>query len=346
MAELTAGRLPGALSTSRYSVADLIDPAVFPANDLAVRNHGKVPGVHSQRKNHASAFCRRATLALALCALLTAGSAAHASGGGKPRPGGAAGLQNADPALVGAAVDALGKRGDRAAVDTLAAFLRSGQPDALADRALLALGATRRPEALAAVAEFTHHRRVSARTSAYTAAAGLTGEAANALLGAGLRDSDAGVRGLCAHELAERGARSQLDLLFRAFARGVPEAAFAVGKLADAASLPRFEQQLGRLPIQVMLAGYEQFLLRPDFDEATKLELVAHLGEVASLTVKRFLEQLLVAHPWARQLRLQRAIADTARRIDPAQGARTPPPAAPAPVPLPVPVPMPAQAKP
>ena len=47
-----------------------------------------------------------------------------------------------------------------------------------------------------------------------------------------------------------------------------------------------------------MLPGYEQFLLRADIDEAHKLELIAHLGEVASLTVKRFLEQLLATQHW------------------------------------------------
>jgi HEAT repeat protein len=275
-------------------------------------------------------------------------SIAHASDGDKRRgaDGARPGLLSSDPAVAGAAVDALGKRGDRAAVDALAGFLRSGQPDALTDRALLALGATRSPSALSTLAEFARHRRAPARVAAYTGVAGIPGEAANALLGEGLRDSDDAVRGLCARMLAERGAKSQLDLLFRAFARGVPEAAHALGKLADRSALPRFEQELGRLPIQVMLAGYEQFLLRADLDEATKLELIAHLGEVASLTVKRFLEQLLVEHEWARQLRLQRAIADTAKRIDPApSGAKTVPAGVSPTAPV-APTPAPAEAKP
>lgn len=250
-------------------------------------------------------------------------------------------LQSADPARTAAAVDALGKRGDRAAVDAIAAFVRAGQPDALTDRALLALGATRSKNALAVLAEFTHHRRAAARIAAYTAAARIAGPAADALLAEGLRDSDAGVRGSCARSLAERGAKSQLEPLFRAFVRGVPEASYAIGKLAEPASLARFEEQLGRLPIQVMLAGYEQFLLRADIDEATKLELIAHLGEVASLTVKRFLERLLVAQNWSKRPRLLRAIADTAHRIDPAQGGANAPaaPSPPAPPTGAVPVP-------
>jgi HEAT repeat protein len=268
--------------------------------------------------------------------LLTIAAVANASDGEKSsarRGGAASGLRSPDPAQVAAAIEALGKRGDRAAIEALVGFVRAGQPDALADRALLALGASRSPSALPALADFTRHRRAAARVAAYSAAARIPGETANRLLGAGLRDSAPDVRGLCARSLGERGAQSQLDLLFRAFERGVPDASFAVGKLADRASLPRFDQQLGRLPIQVMLAGYEQFLLRADFDEATKLELIADLGEVASLTVKRFLERLLDAHDWTRQPRLQRAIIDTARRIEAKPSAAS---TSPAPIAVPV----------
>jgi HEAT repeat protein len=256
----------------------------------------------------------RAAIALGLLAAWP--EALNASDGERKAGGGsAAALQSDDPARAAAAVDALGKRGDRTAVAALTAFVRAGQPDALTDRALVALGATRSPDALPVLAEFTHHRRPSARAAAHAGAARIPGSAADALLAEGLRDSDAGVRGTCARALAERGSKSQLDLLFRAFVRGVPEASFAIGKLAEPASLPRFEEQLGRLPIQVMLAGYEQFLLRPDIDEATKVELVAHLGEVASLTVKRFLERLLAEQNWASRPRLLRALVETARRI-------------------------------
>jgi HEAT repeat protein len=283
--------------------------------------------VHSGRTSRArrAACCVAAAIALWLLAAWP--KVAGASDGERKAAGGAAaGLLSEDPARAAAAVDALGKRGDRAAVAALTAFLRAGQPDALTDRGLLALGATRSPDALAVLAEFTHHRRTAARAAAHAGAARIPGAAADALLAEGLRDSDAGVRGSCARALAERGAKSQLDLLFRAFVRGVPEASFALGKLAEPASLPRFEEQLGRLPIQVMLAGYEQFLLRPDIDEATKVELVAHLGEVASLTVKRFLERLLAAQNWASRPRLLRALAETARRIVAPQPAAGPQP--------------------
>jgi hypothetical protein len=244
----------------------------------------------------------------------------NASGGSKGQKGAAdalsAALTSGDVARAEAAIDALGKRGDRAAVGALVELVRQGQPDALTDRALRALGETRSPDALPFLSELTHHRRSQARQAAYGAAGRIDNEAANELLAQGLRDSDPGVRGLCARSLGERGAKSQLDVLWRGLERGVPEASVAIGRLAAPDAVARLHAFLGQLPIQVMLGGYEQLLLRDDVQEDVKLDIVARLGEVAGLTVKRFLEELLARKIWARQPSVLRALAATAKRID------------------------------
>jgi HEAT repeat protein len=256
------------------------------------------------------------TVLVAVCLGLAQPRAAQA---GQPAPPVAklsADLASGDPAKTSAAIDALGERGGHDALVALATFVRGGQPDALADRALTALGAARSPEALDALASMTRHRRASARVAVFGSVARIPGERANALLADGLRDSDAGVRGVCARSLGERHARSQIEPLFRAFERGVPEAAVAIGRLATAAELVRFHARLGQAPVQNMLGGYEQLLLRADIDEATKLDIIARLGEVASLSVKRFLERMQVDPSFKAQPRVQRALTDTARRID------------------------------
>lgn len=253
------------------------------------------------------------------CLLIGLPQLGHAAGGSKRAPTLAsliADLKSADATVVGTALDRLALRTERAAVAALGAFLHEGQPDALADHALLALGKTPSPAALAQLAEFTRHRRRAARTAAFTSVAEQPGNAANELLARGLRDSDAGVRGLCARRLGERGAKSQIEVLFLALARGVPEAGTALGKLADATAIARFDEQLARLPLHVMLGGYEQFLLRTDIDEQHKLEIVARLGEVASPTVKHFLEGLVADGAWSKQPRLATALRETAKRID------------------------------
>lgn len=248
-----------------------------------------------------------------------------------------AALASGDAAKAGAALDALGTRSDRAAVDTLRAFLVVGQADIWADRAIAALGATRSADARPLLAELTQHRRTAARALAHRGLAQIPGEPSDALLAQGLRDSAAEVRGLCATQLGERNARPYAPLLLRALERGVPEAAVAIGKLGDAEMVVQYGALLQRLPIQVMLSGYGEFLRRADLSEATKLEIVARLGEVAGAVVKAFLTQLVVDDVGKGTPTLELALRETAKRIDaggqrvaPAQGAVPAAPAQPA----------------
>jgi hypothetical protein len=224
-------------------------------------------------------------------------------------------LHSADTGRVAAALDALGGQKSRAAVVALADFIRRGQVDALTDRAIDALGNTRSPEALDVLGELTRHRRASAREASYRAIAKIAGARADALLGSGLRDSASPVRGVCARSLGERNAKSQLDLLFLAFDRGVGEAGVAIGQIAEGPAVSRLHERLGDAPIQPMLGAYEKLLLRPDIPESTKLDVLARLGEVATLNVKLFLQGLMASHDWSKQLPVLRAMADTAARI-------------------------------
>jgi hypothetical protein len=164
--------------------------------------------------------------------------------------------------------------------------------------------------------ELTQHRRPAARLLAYRGLAQIPGPLSDEALARGLRDSDAAVRGLCATQLGERNARAHAELLLRALERGVPEAAVAIGKLGDASMVARYDALLQRLPIDVMLGGYAEFLKRSDLAESTKLEIVARLGEVAGVVVKRFLEQLVVEGVGKGQATLELALRETAKRID------------------------------
>lgn len=225
-------------------------------------------------------------------------------------------LSSGDEARVMRALTLLGKRKQAGSVGVLTAFVQAGQPDALADRAVAALGELASPLALPALTELVRHRRPEARIAALSAVAVLPGEAPLGLLVAGLRDSDPVVRGASARLLGERGDRSAIDVLFLALERGVPEAAPALGLLGDAAAVTRLHGFLGRVALQTMLPGYERLLARADLDEAVKLEIVARLGEVAVVTVKRFLERELAAGVAARSPRLAHALRETAKRIE------------------------------
>ncbi|MEM9189966.1 MAG: HEAT repeat domain-containing protein [Myxococcota bacterium] len=194
-------------------------------------------------------------------------------------------------------------------------LLRSGQPDAITDRALEALGGLGHANAVDVLAAFTHHRRTGARRRAYQALAAIGDSRVPALLETGLSDSDRGIRGACALALGEINARGSLDVLFRAFERGVIEAATAIGKLGNRQSVARFTEHLGQRPLAIMLSGYHEFLRRDEIPVAVKTEIVAQLGEVSGPMVRRFLVEYLGTFSNRDRSAIKRQLEETIRRI-------------------------------
>lgn len=243
-------------------------------------------------------------------------------------------LESANADEVRDAIDLLTVIERPEVVPPLAALLRSGQPDAITDRSLEALGALAQPAAIDVLVEFTHHRREGARRRAYQSLASIQDPRVPRLLEQGLRDSDRGVRGAAALALGDIGARASVDTLFIAFDRGVIEAAIAIGKLGDAAAVNKFSESIGRRPLSVMLSGFEQFVRRSDLTDAVKLDIVQRLGEIAGPLVKSFLRDYLgtlsqlTGNAARRSLPLKRAVEENIRRIPDAPIA--PPAAAPA----------------
>ncbi|AKF06872.1 HEAT repeat domain-containing protein [Sandaracinus amylolyticus] len=224
-------------------------------------------------------------------------------------------LQSTNPDEVREAIDLLSVIDRREVVAPLADLLRSGQPDAITDRALEALRGLEDPTSLDVLTEFTRHRRVGARRRAYQAIAAIEDRRVTTLLEQGLRDSDRSVRAAVALALGNIGSRGSVDVLFRAFDRGVVEAAVAIGKLGDGRSVERFSQHLGQQPLSVMLSGYEQFLRRTDIDEDVKVQIVNRLGEVSGRTVREFLAQELTRLGDRDRSRYRQVVQDTLRRI-------------------------------
>ena len=208
-------------------------------------------------------------------------------------------LSSTNPDEVREAIDLLSVIDRREVIPPLAELLRSGQPDAITDRALEALRGLADPASMEVLTEFTRHRRAGARRRAYAAIAGIEDRRAATVLEQGLRDSDRSVRAACALALGAIGARGSLDVLFVAFERGVVEAAVSIGKLGNDGSVERFTAHLGQQPLSVMLSGYEQYLRRNDISDATKIAIVNRLGEVSGRAVREFLTQYLATMPAA-----------------------------------------------
>lgn len=224
-------------------------------------------------------------------------------------------LSSANTDEVLGAIDQLSVIDDPAVITPLVTMLRAGQSDAITERGLEALRGLAEPASLDCLAEFTRHRRAAVRRRAYAAIAAIQDPRSRQLLEQGLRDSDRQVRGEAADLLGRIGARASLDLLFRAFERGVIEAASAIGRLGNTASVERFDEHLGHAPLSVMLSGYEQYLRRSDIDEDTKVEIVGRLGEVSGRTVREFLGQYLLTFSERDRSRLRTVVRDTLARI-------------------------------
>jgi HEAT repeat protein len=224
-------------------------------------------------------------------------------------------LQSANSDDVLNAIDQLSVIDDPRVVPPIVAMIRAGQTDTITERAIEALRGLAAPSSLDCLAELTHHRRAAVRRRAYLAIAAIHDPRARGLLEQGLRDSDRNVRGEAADQLGRTGARASLDLLFRAFDRGVVEAAAAIGRLGDSASVERFDEHLGHAPLSVMLSGYEQFLGRTDIDEDTKVDIVGRLGEVSGRTVREFLGQYLLTFSARDRSRLRTVVSQTLARI-------------------------------
>ncbi len=224
-------------------------------------------------------------------------------------------LSSANPDEVREAIDLLSIIDRPEVIPHLAELLRAGQPDPITDRAIEALGGLRHPDAIEVLTFFTHHRRSGARRRAYEALAHVDDRRVRPILETGLSDSDRGVRGAVALALGEMNARESLDLLFRAFERGVVEAAIAIGKLGNKQSVERFNEHLGQRPLAIMLSGYGELLRRNDIAGDVKRDIVARLGEVSGPMVKRFLQEYLSTFSERDRSDLRRQVEETIRRI-------------------------------
>ncbi|MBW2464163.1 MAG: HEAT repeat domain-containing protein, partial [Deltaproteobacteria bacterium] len=226
-------------------------------------------------------------------------------------------LSSDNPDEVREAIDLLSIIDRPEVIPHLAHVLRSGQPDAITDRAVEALGGLANPAAIDVLSAFRHHRRPGVRRRAYQGLAAISDRRIPALLERGLADSDRNVRATAALALGEIGANGSLDVLFRAFERGVVEAAIAIGKLGNRRAVARFDEHLGDRPLAIMLSGYNEFLRRRDIPNEVKTEVVARLGEVSGPMVRRFLQEYLGSFPTGRRRRtpLQEHVEETLRRI-------------------------------
>lgn len=225
-------------------------------------------------------------------------------------------IASSDAARVTEALEAIATFPTAESVQLVVDLLRRGNNDAVTDKAIETLGLLARPEAIEELSNLLRHRRVSARAEAVEALAKIQDPRVRGLIESALHDSAPEVRGAAAQALGQIGARQSVQLLFRAFERGVPQAAEAIGRVgsvddavsADAAHDNEDPRRTSRhqtlamwithAPITVLLSGFGQFLNRRDVPVPIKVKIIERLEQRASsAAVRTFLQQWVQSRP-------------------------------------------------
>ncbi|MDP3277634.1 MAG: HEAT repeat domain-containing protein [Deltaproteobacteria bacterium] len=220
------------------------------------------------------------------------------------------GLRSPDVERVEDSIESIATYPTPESVTAVIELLQSGPVDRITDKAIEALGILARPEAISELSVLMRHRRPAARVEALEALAEIQDPRVRPLLEAGLGDSAPEVRGTAARSLGKIGARASIPLLFRAFERGVPEAAESIGQIGspeDALSTePARDMQdprrvtgrqtlamwLTHAPIGVILGGFQRFLDRRDIPVAIRVKIIERLEQrAASAQVRDFLQR-------------------------------------------------------
>ena len=210
-------------------------------------------------------------------------------------------LNSADPEKVVFAIQMLGATGNPAACGHLIKLLKTGPGTDITNLALQTLGVLGNPDAVDTLLSYLNHRRSDARLAALLALEGFSSEKIRHSLEQKLRDSDPQVRASAAFSLAEKGDASSVPILFKAFDRGVNEAAIAIGRLGSANDAIKLTDYLGKIDISVLLPGFKEFLLGTRIDENVKLKVLNILFDFAGPEVRQFAVEMnakiKAAHP-------------------------------------------------
>lgn len=202
-------------------------------------------------------------------------------------------LHSSDPEKVIVAVQMLGLSENPAASEHLIALLKTGPGNDITNLALQTLGVLKNPNAIDTLIKYLNHRRSDARTAALSALIEFNSPKIKNALEQKLRDSNPEVRTRAALALGTKGDASSVSVLFKAFERGVNEAAISIGKLGSGKDALHLTEYLGKLDISTLLPGLREYLLGKQPDDQTRLQVLNILFDFAGPEVRQFAIQLL-----------------------------------------------------
>ena len=197
-------------------------------------------------------------------------------------------LSSKDPELVLEAIQVLGASGKKESATPLMELLKAGPRSDITDAVLYSLGGIGNEDSIDLLIAYLGHRRPDARIAALFALEKFKADRVSKAIEQALRDSDRQVRASAALALGKRGDAGSVPMLFRAFERGVTDAAISIGQLGKPEDSKRLATHLGRADIKILLAGFEEFLNRDDFPEDAKISILNRLFDLAGPEVWRF----------------------------------------------------------
>ncbi|MCU0661835.1 MAG: HEAT repeat domain-containing protein, partial [Myxococcota bacterium] len=180
-------------------------------------------------------------------------------------------LRSPNPEEVLSGIQVIAVASAKDAVGPLIDLLRTGPRNDITNSAIQALGTLGNKKALPILIEYLAHRRTDARIAALFALEGFEDAPATRAVEECLRDSDTQVRATAALALGKRNDKASVPLLFRAFERGVADAAISIGQLGSPEDATRLGTYLGKMDVKILLPGFDEFLRRPDFPVKAKM---------------------------------------------------------------------------
>ncbi len=229
----------------------------------------------------------------------------------KVAPTAAADLKSSDPTKIRGALDEVrlaGKAGGAAYVAPIVDLLKRGLTPELAVAALDTLADLEAEAASQTIADYTQHRNLRVRQAATKALVKTKGPSAIRALQHALSDQDGMVRGVAANGLGQLKAKTAVADLFVALDHRVNEASISIGMLCSAQECEQLGARIGKIPFDVVSAGIEQALFRPDVPDDTKIKLVGRIRELGTQEANKFLKETAKKWPQGGSARVKQAI--------------------------------------
>ncbi|MDP3279246.1 MAG: HEAT repeat domain-containing protein [Deltaproteobacteria bacterium] len=232
----------------------------------------------------------------------------------------------ADTDTLIAAIQAAAVSGAPEGAESISRLLSNGVPPRAAAAGLDALGVLGLPQGSPAVLRFLEHRRASLRRHAVAAAQSIHSPDLVRALAGKLSDTDEHVRLDAATALATVATSAEIPACMLAFehdvngphgASGSPfahELAKAIGRVGSPAQVQALLAYLRRAPFATMSDALSMAVRRRDLPEELKLRIVTAVGDLATPSVRPFL-QAIASSPRECGAAVSRAASSAADRI-------------------------------